>query len=81
MKTKKSTRLLSALLAFMMIITIIPFGAFTLEVSAAYENTWSNTGNHRQDIIGVAKTQMGYREGNNNDTKYGDWYGLPHQPW
>lgn len=48
---------------------------------AAYENTYKNTGNQRDDIIGVARTQLGYTEGYNNDTKYGTWYGLPNQPW
>ena len=76
MKTKK---FLSVLLSLIMIISIIPMT--TITSSAAYENTYSNTGNQRKDIVGVAKTQIGYREGNNNDTKYGDWYGLPNQPW
>lgn len=35
----------------------------------------------RGKIIEVAKSQLGYEEGPNNDTKYGDWYGLPNQPW
>ena len=52
-----------------------------MSASAAYENTYTNTGNQRDDIIGVAKTQLGYREGANNATKYGTWYGLPNQPW
>ena len=46
-----------------------------------YVNTYVNTGNQRQDIIGVALTQVGYREGHKNDTKYGDWYGLAHNEW
>ncbi len=55
--------------------------AVSMRGSAAYENTYTNTGNQRNDIIGVAKTQLGYKEGYNNDTKYGTWYGLPNQPW
>ena len=46
---------------------------------AEFTNTYRNTGNQRADIIGVALTQMGYRELPTNDTKYGDWYGLPEQ--
>ncbi len=46
-----------------------------------YHNTYVNTGNQRKDLVGVAMTQVGYREGKNNDTKYGSWYGLPNQPW
>lgn len=48
---------------------------------AEFTNTYRNTGNQRADIIGVALTQMGYRELPTNDTKYGDWYGLPEQEW
>ena len=36
---------------------------------------------YRDDIVDVALSQLGYTEGPNNDTKYGDWYGLPNQPW
>ena len=46
-----------------------------------YPNTHKNTGDQRVDIVSIAKTQIGYREGDNNDTKYGTWYGLPNQPW
>lgn len=37
--------------------------------------------NQRDKIIDIAKSQIGYHEGYNNDTKYGDWYGLPNEPW
>ena len=72
-RVKKS---LSLLLAVIMFLCAVP-----MRGSAAYENTYTNTGNQRNDIIGVAKTQLGYKEGYNNDTKYGTWYGLPNQPW
>lgn len=49
--------------------------------SAAFENTYVNTGNQAEDLIGVAMTQVGYTEGPNNDTKYGDWLGFPNAPW
>lgn len=55
-----------------------------LSVSAKeedFENTHTNTGDQRVDIVSIAKTQVGYMEGDNNDTKYGTWYGLPNQPW
>jgi hypothetical protein len=32
-------------------------------------------------IIDIAKKEIGYKEGTNNDTKYGIWFGLNHQPW
>ena len=53
---------------------------FPLQVSAqganantpqTHPNTYTNTGNQRADIIGVAKTQEGYLEGAGNNTKYG----------
>ena len=31
--------------------------------------------------IDFAKKEVGYKEGVNNDNKYGVWYGLNHQPW
>ena len=54
-----------------------------LPVSAAYENTYTNTGNQRVDIVEVAKTQIGYHEGSlegttngsDNYTKYNVWNG------
>lgn len=52
-----------------------------MQVKAAYENTHANTGNQRKDIVAVALTQLGYMEGTNNSTKYGNWYGMPNQPW
>ena len=47
-------------------------------VGAAYENTHTNAGNQRADIVAIAQTQVGYREGSldgtisgsNNYTKY-----------
>ena len=46
-----------------------------------YLNTHENTGNQREDILAIALSQLGYMEKYENDTKYGDWYGLPGQPW
>lgn len=51
-------------------------------VSAAYDNTYVNSGNGADDLVGVAKTQVGYLEGtlegnnflDNNYQKYGVWY-------
>jgi hypothetical protein len=31
--------------------------------------------------IDIAKKEVGYKEGTNNDNKYGVWFGLNHQPW
>lgn len=32
-------------------------------------------------LVNIASSQLDYQEGRNNDTKYGKWYGLNHQPW
>lgn len=74
---KKQIR--SVLILILVIALVIPF--FTTSVNAAYENTYYNTGNMRDDIIGVALTQVGYSEGYNGYTKYGDWYGYPYLDW
>lgn len=65
----------------LMLIAILTVPFFSMPVHAAYENTYKNTGNQRNDIIGVALTQVGYKEGSNNYTKYGVWYGKPNSPW
>ena len=35
----------------------------------------------REDIINKAKEYLNYTEGKNNDTIFGDWYGLSNNPW
>lgn len=50
------------------------------------------TGSLRQDLVGIAKTQVGYRESTRNFeigsdgirrgyTRYGAWYGTPYREW
>ena len=79
-KAKKSAISLVFILA--MLVMFLPSGGTDVFASpGGYPNTYTNTGDQRADIIGVAKTQLGYTEGSNNDTKYGNWYGLPHQDW
>ena len=65
------------------LLVVILLFSMMMTASAAdkFQNTHKNTGDQRTDIVAVAKTQIGYREGDNNDTKYGTWYGLPNQPW
>ena len=63
--------------------------ALPLAAAAAFENTHVNTGDMAADLIAVAQTQIGYMEGslagttqgNNDCTKYGEWYGLNYNPW
>jgi len=38
-------------------------------------------GNAISSLISVARGELGYKEGANNDTKYGKWYGLNYNPW
>lgn len=71
-------RILCALLVLLMLPTCLFEGA--LPAQAAYENTYANTGNQRKDIIGVAMTQVGYREVG-GVTKYGEWYGYASVEW
>lgn len=33
------------------------------------------------DIVTVAQGEIGYKEGANNNSKYGAWYGLNYNPW
>lgn len=76
MLIKKTRSIVVFVLLFALLIPMLPTTA-----NAAYENTYQNTGNMRDDIIGVALTQVGYAEGSNNYTKYGVWYGLSNSPW
>lgn len=32
-------------------------------------------------VIDIAKQELNYQEGKNNNTKYGKWYGLNNNPW
>lgn len=78
MRSAKS-RLVCLLLAVLLLSVSVQEAA--IPVKAAYENTYVNTGDQRADLIGVALTQVGYREGANNYTKYGQWYGAPNTAW
>ena len=72
-------RIRSVVTLILILTLMLPF--FPTKAQAAYENTYKNTGNMKNDIIGVALTQVGYREGSNNYTKYGVWYGMSNSPW
>ncbi len=69
------------LVVCMSLIAALAISALTLSARAIYENTYNNTGNQAQDIVGIAETQVGYYEGSNGYTKYGDWYGMPNADW
>ena len=61
-------RAVSAIITVSIIISVI----FAVPVHAAYENTYTNTGNQIEDLIGVAKTQIGYKEGPSDSQMDGD---------
>lgn len=71
----KFKRIISLLLVISML------AGFCLYAGAAHENTYKNNGDQLVDVIGVAKTQIGYHEGSNNYTKYGVWFGNANVAW
>ncbi len=77
---RKNTKTLK-LVACMSLIVALAISALSLSVRATHENTHGNTGDQASDIVGVASTQVGYYEGGDGYTKYGDWYGLPYSDW
>lgn len=72
-------KFLSIVLITVMMISVVPI--LEVKVKAAYENTYKNTGNYRKDIIGVAKTQIGYTEGSGDNNKYGKYFGKNNLQW
>lgn len=73
----------SRLICLLIVAVLLPLCLLeaAVTVKADYENTYVNTGDQRADLIGVALTQVGYREGANNYTKYGQWYGASNTAW
>jgi len=69
------------LVVCMSLIVALAISALSLSVRATFENTHNNSGNQAIDIVGIAETQVGYGEGGDGYTKYGDWYGLPYSDW
>ena len=74
-------KVMALALLVVLLVSLVP-----MQVQAAYENTYTNTGNQRADLIGVALTQVGYQEGPGNgvwgnQTKYGEWAGHPNTEW
>ncbi len=67
-------------LACILLAAVLLGTALVQPAYADHENTYVNTGNQRADIVGVALTQVGYRE-QGGRTKYGIWYGQPYMDW
>ena len=76
MRSAKLKTIIAVLCLAAMLFSSVPF-----TVLAAYENSYLNTGDRIQDIIGVAKTQVGYSEDYNGNTKYGTYMGWPDMDW
>ena len=75
-------RFLSLMIAFVFVIgchCATPNNV--IRVSAAYENTHTNTGNQAADIVAVAQTQIGYQEGSSNSNKYSAAFGVYNVAW
>ena len=43
--------------------------------------SYEATGDQRKDVVGFAKSQLGYTEGSNNNTYFGNWFGCNYNPW
>ena len=57
-------------------ITLSIFTVAAVSVFADYDETsYVLTGKQAEDIVGIARTQIGYRESGDNVTKYGEWFG------
>ncbi len=76
MISKHKLKILSLLLAICLSICSLPITAF-----AAFENTHKNTDDALSDILKIAATQIGYKEGKNGYTKYGDSFGDETMDW
>lgn len=71
------------------IIILLLTAMLPLTALAKYENTHVNTDDYLENIIAVATTQLGYKEGSlsgevaghNDCTKYGAWYPMNYNAW
>lgn len=64
-----------------MIITGDDMTAAAASYPALKTIKYKATGNQRKDIVGFAKSQLGYAEGKNNNTYFGHWFGCNYNPW
>ena len=68
------------LVTCMSMIAALAISALGLSVLATPEST-NTSGDQSSDIVSIAADQVGYYEGADGYTKYGDWYGLPYSDW
>lgn len=52
-----------------------------IEGNGGEEQTSQASGGGYADIVNIALAEEGYAEGKNNNTKFGEWYGMNNQPW
>lgn len=74
------TRVISVILVIAICLSFFSLGITQASAySTDYPNTHKNTGNQVKDLIGVAKTQVGYTD--SYGTKYGAWLGNSNMAW
>ena len=75
-------RIISLFLAvFTLVGCLLPVIPLVTATADQRPNTYVNSGNQIQDLIGVGMTQIGYTEVYDNITKYGHWSVSPGLPW
>ena len=86
-------KLLSFIIAVALCVGVFAVQAGAVTYPDNYPNTHKNTGRNLEDLIAVAKTQIGYTELNVSTgrplnssqdggyTKYGAWFGAPTTAW
>ena len=83
---KKTASFVLVISLILSVFVVLGYTAAPTAEAASYPkthpNTYTNTGAGANDIVGVARTQIGYKE-NSYGTKYGYWYypSFVDQPW
>lgn len=74
------TRVISVILVIAICLSFFSLGITQASAySTDYPNTHKNTGNQVNDLISIAKTQVGYTD--SYGTKYGAWLGNSNMAW
>lgn len=69
-------KIISLVMLLAMAVVCLPqAGTAVFAYSTGYPNTHFNSGDQIDDLIAVARTQVGYTQDSNGGTKYGAWYG------
>lgn len=70
----RCSRILSLLLAIVMIASLIPVIETDADAYAAARALPALTGNQAQDVVNIALSQLGYTEGRGGGTVFGAWW-------